>query len=74
MRQKGCDDERPEVGYEKVALFVVGGEPTHAAREMARGRLACEFGPMEDIEHGLRDLEGEVYGTVAVLFKRAGRQ
>jgi hypothetical protein len=69
-----CDDEQPEVGYEKVALFSVNGEPTHAARLLTSGRWTSKLGPMEDIEHGLPDLEGDVYGTVTVLLKRAVRK
>ena len=71
---EACDDERPEAGYEKVALFTIAGEPTHAARQLAGGRWTSKLGPMEDIEHGLRDLEGGLYGSVAMLLKRAIRK
>ena len=69
-----CDDEQSEAGYEKVALFAVAGNPTHAARQLANGRWTSKLGPMEDIEHGLREVEGDLYGTVAVLLKRAVQQ
>ena len=65
-----CDAERPEAGYQKVALFAVADETTHAARQLAIGRWTSKLGPREDIEHGLRELEGYVYGTVAMLLKR----
>ncbi len=46
------------------------GVPEHAARQLANGRWTSKLGRAEDIEHQLHDLEGEVYGTVALLMKR----
>jgi hypothetical protein len=54
-----CEGEGLETGYEKVALFVdVDGRPSHAARQLPDGRWSSKLGKMENIEHGLRDLEG----------------
>jgi hypothetical protein len=47
------------------------GVPKHAARQLLTGRWTSKLGKMEDIEHGLRDLEGTVYGTVVLIMKRA---
>jgi hypothetical protein len=66
-----CDDDRLEAGYEKVALFALVGAPKHAARQLPSGRWTSKLGPMEDIEHALHDLTGMVYGSVALVMKRA---
>src|SRR5262245_37011419 len=65
-----CTDDQPEAGYEKVALFALEGVPKHAARQLPGGRWTSKLGPMEDIEHGLHDLTGMVYGSVALVMKR----
>jgi hypothetical protein len=66
-----CVDEDVELGFEKVALFAdISGNPKHAARQLATGRWTSKLGRMEDIEHGLRDLEGAVYGSVVLILKR----
>jgi hypothetical protein len=66
-----CEGEEPESGYEKIALFADGdGRPTHAARQLPNGRWSSKLGKAEDIEHGLRDLEGTLYGEVVFLMKR----
>jgi hypothetical protein len=57
-----------------VALFALAGEPTQAARQPAIGRWTSKLGPTEDIEHGLRELDEDVYGIVAVLLNRAVRR
>jgi len=61
-----------ETGFEKVALFVDGrGVPTHAARQLSTGLWTSKLGDWEDIEHRLHALEGELYGSVAMLLKRS---
>ncbi len=65
-----CDDEQPEEGFEKVAVFALAGVPTHAARQLPNGRWTSKLGPMEDLEHALHDLTGMVYGSVALIMKR----
>ena len=63
--------EEMKPGFEKVALFAdINGVPTHAARQLANGRWTSKLGKAEDIEHDLRDLEGDLYGTVALLMSR----
>jgi hypothetical protein len=42
----------------------------HAARQLPSGRWTSKIGVLEDIEHSLRDLEGDEYGTATVLMKR----
>lgn len=66
-----CDHEGPELGFEKIALFVDENQtPTHAARQLTNGRWTSKLGKAEDIEHDLYDLEGECYGAVSVVMKR----
>jgi hypothetical protein len=66
-----CDTEEPEAGFEKVALFAdAQGLPTHAARQLFAGCWTSKLGRGEDIEHDPRALEGEAYGTVALVVKR----
>jgi hypothetical protein len=65
-----ADGER-EAGQEKVAVFAdPDGCPTHAARQLSDGRWTSKLGRREDIEHGLRDLEGVEYGAVVLFLKR----
>jgi hypothetical protein len=66
-----CPEESLEPGFEKVALFAdAAGVPTHAARQLPTGLWTSKLGQAEDVEHELRALEGDVYGSVALLLKR----
>jgi hypothetical protein len=66
-----CPLEDEEPGFERVAIFATAdGTPTHAARQLANGRWTSKLGKGDDIEHDLRDLEGEVYGVVVRMLKR----
>jgi hypothetical protein len=59
-------------GLEKIALFAdANGLPTHAARQLANGRWTSKLGKAEDIEHELRDLEGNFYGSVVLVMARS---
>ncbi len=66
-----CASEELETGFEKVALFADRfGIPTHAARQLPNGRWTSKLGEMEDIEHELHALEGDIYGTVVLVMKQ----
>ena len=69
-----CGDGRLEDGYEKVAIYVKDGEPTHAARQLGDGRWTSKLGKYEDIEHdSLEALYGDgfgEYGSVALFMLR----
>jgi hypothetical protein len=66
-----CFGEEPEAGFEKIALFADAlGQPTQSARQLLSGRWTSKLGQSEDIEHALRDLEGDVYGVVVLLMRR----
>jgi hypothetical protein len=66
-----CEDDRFELGFEKIAIFVDGDIPTHAARLLPSGLWTSKLGQGEDIEHTtLRALEGSEYGEARVFLKR----
>lgn len=66
-----CPDAAQETGFEKIAIFADAyGGPQHAARQLPTGLWTSKLGKLEDIEHELRDLEGDAYGTVALVMKR----
>ncbi len=65
-----CDDDQPELGYEKIAMFALAGVPKHAARQRPSGRWVSKLGPSEDIEHALPDLAWMAYGSVVLIMKR----
>jgi len=68
-----CADDGLEAGFRKVAVYAKTGTPTHAARQLSDGRWTSKLGEWEDIEHAtLQALEGGVYGTVALIMRRAG--
>lgn len=68
---ESCNDDQLEPGFTKIALFARDNEiPTHAAKQLTNGRWTSKLGRSEDIEHNLRDLEGQVYGAVVLLMKR----
>lgn len=65
------DSSYLEPGYEKIALFIdASGKPTHAARQLSSGVWTSKLGPFVDIEHELSALEGQEYGSVAVILRR----
>ncbi len=65
-----CADADFVDGIEKVAFFAKHANPTHAARQLPNGKWTSKLGVSEDIEHELRDLEGEAYGVVVSLMMR----
>lgn len=70
-----CDTAQLEPGFEKVAVFAdENGVPQHAARQLTDGRWTSKLGQAEDIEHGLEDLTGAVYGSVVLILKRPAAQ
>jgi hypothetical protein len=65
-----CDDGGLEPGHEKVALYVLDGKPTHAARQLPDGAWTSKLGQQIDIAHTVWALEGPAYGQIAVFLKR----
>ncbi|MBX9582766.1 MAG: hypothetical protein K2X87_20870 [Gemmataceae bacterium] len=62
-----CPDGVVEPGYGKVALYTLGGVPTHAARQLPDGRWSSKLGNWYDIAHAL---DGPVYGSPALFLRR----
>ena len=63
-------DSQLESGFQKLALYVRDGKPTHAARQQSDGSWTSKQGKHIDIRHTLAGLEGPVYGQVAGFMKR----
>jgi hypothetical protein len=68
-----CPLSDVEAGFEKIAVYAKNGLPTHAARQMTTGVWSSKLGALEDVEHQLAGLEGEEYGTVALVLRRPTR-
>jgi dephospho-CoA kinase len=69
-----CGTEDLEQGFTKVALFADSrGAVQHAARQLPSGRWTSKIGELQDIEHALRDLEGDEYGLAVLVMKRVTR-
>ena len=65
------NNDKPEPGICKVAVFAHNGRPTHMARQLASGKWASKLGADEDIEHSSPSvLEGGDYGRVVLLLAR----
>lgn len=65
-----CDNDRYEEGFEKIALFLMDGLFSHAARQIGPELWTSKLGGNVDIQHYLYDLEGDQYGKVALFMKR----
>lgn len=66
-----CTDGVPELGAEKIVIYVRNGVPTHAARQLPDGCWTSKLGLCEDIEHmNLECLNGPCYGEAAIYLKR----
>jgi hypothetical protein len=69
-----CGNAALESGLEKVALYAIGTEPAHAARQLPTGSWTSKIGTVDDIEHEtLEALEGEDYGRVVLIMERRSR-
>ena len=71
IRYCHCDNQLFEPGYEKVAIYLLNGIPTHAARQLPTGKWTSKLGISIDIEHDSPDvLNGPQYGTASIFMKR----
>ncbi|MGO8698328.1 MAG: hypothetical protein ACLQVY_11495 [Limisphaerales bacterium] len=69
--KRGCPDGELKEGIEKVAIFALGGRPTHAARQLESGYWTSKCGFLEDIEHPtLAAVEGKAYGKAVIFLHR----
>ena len=73
---RACDNSRFEFAFEKVALYAIGQEPKHMARQLRDGTWTSKCGGDEDITHFTLDaLESygpphASYGTPVQYLKR----
>ena len=66
-----CEDDTPEPGYDKIALYAFVGQFTHAARQLNDGRWTSKLGIREVITHpSLANLEDGIYGSVHCIMRR----
>ena len=66
-----CEGSEIEAGYQRVAVFSVSGEWTHAARQLVDGQWTSKVGQFEDITHPLlENLSGGIYGDVHCIMRR----
>lgn len=66
-----CNNGGLELGYDKIALFILNGQPTHAAKQLPDGRWKSKLGRWEDIEHAsLKAVEDHIYGKAEVFMRR----
>lgn len=67
-----CQEANLEEGVEKIALYADANHtPTHAARQLMSGKWTSKLGRLQDIQHEIGDVSGRLYGSVAVIMKRA---
>jgi hypothetical protein len=60
-----------EAGFEKIAIYLLNGVPTHAAKQLPDGRWKSKLGPWADIEHNTpKAVEEYIYGKAMVFMKR----
>lgn len=70
---QACASDALESGYEKVALYELAGEWTHAAKQLPTGKWTSKLGPDEDIEHDTPDClcgTGGAYGSIHCIMRR----
>ncbi|WP_156803337.1 DUF7689 domain-containing protein [Frateuria aurantia] len=67
-----CNDGLLEADIEKIALYALNSEFTHAARQLPSGKWASKMGHSHDIEHDcVTTVEGGIYGEcVAYMCRR----
>jgi hypothetical protein len=66
-----CERGEREPDVEKLAIYATSdGRPRHVARQLPNGRWTSKLGRLEDIEHELEGLSGELYGTVQKFMQR----
>ena len=73
-RYEPCgNDFSLENGYEKVALYVLGGAPKHMARQLPDGRWVSKCGVYgwDIIHESVKGVEGVNYGEATLALRRS---
>jgi hypothetical protein len=63
-------DPAPAPNTTIVALYLLNGSPTHAARYLGHGLWTSKLGHDIDLAHELHELDGPTYGTPARFFRK----
>lgn len=66
-----CSSSAAGEAWEKIAILAKGETAVHVARQLPNGKWTSKIGKWEDIEHDLLALEGERYGEVTQIMRRA---
>lgn len=66
-----CETSAAEPGYQKIALYALGENPTHAAHQLSDGRWSSKLGRSVDVAHRLDALDGPLYGKAVLFLRRA---
>lgn len=70
-----CKDGEPQKGYEKVALYSLDGQWTHAARILSTSVYHSKMGRSWDVQHSSGDIfKGSAYGTIYCFMQRKKRK
>jgi hypothetical protein len=69
---KVCESHDLEEGFEKIAIYAIGEEVQHVARQLASGKWTSKVGDYEDIEHkDVLVLSSPVYGKPVKFMQRS---
>jgi hypothetical protein len=70
-----CGNGARETHYEKIVIYALDGEPTHAARQLPDGRWSSKLGKGHDLTHTtVRGVEGPLYGKAVLYMRRPLRR
>lgn len=66
-----CENASYEKGFQKIALYIKDGCPTHAARQLPTGKWTSKLGHNIDIEHDCPEVLNESdYGVASIFMIR----
>jgi hypothetical protein len=65
-----CPDGKSEPGVEKIALYFLDDNPTHAARQLPSGLWTSKLGGSIDLSHEIDELNGPAYGQPRRYFRK----
>lgn len=65
-----CKSGEIETGYDKVALYLLNGEWTHASRIIGPNEEHSKFGESWDARHGAGMVSGTCYGQIYCYMRR----
>jgi hypothetical protein len=70
-RYKKCKNGDLKQGVEKIAIYMKGNLPVHAARQLESGTWTSKCGSLEDVQHeSLYHVSGDMYGEPHTFMHR----